>query len=255
MYFFLNKLVIILFFFLSIQSNSGFSALANEINVIAKNEIIVDNDSIVGKSLDKNFKSKYKSSEFIYEYKTPESTSWDRFKDWLAGIFRNLFSNLDKEKSVTVVYYLVRFLAIIMVIIVVYFIVKAILNKEGNWIFGRNSNKNIDNYSDLEKNLHLVDFEKLIEKTLQSDQNRLCIRYYYLWYLKKLSSKQIIAWDLEKTNADYLYEIKNPVLKTEFDYMSYLYNNIWYGEFEFNEETFDKAKNAFEKAIKSLGNV
>ena len=122
----MNKLAIILFLFLSIRSNSCFSESANEINSIAKNEIIVDNDSIVVKSFDKNFKSKYKSSEFIYEYKTPESTSWDRFKDWLAGIFRNLFSNLDKEKSVTVVYYLVRFLAIIIVVIVVYFIVKAI---------------------------------------------------------------------------------------------------------------------------------
>jgi hypothetical protein len=33
-----------------------------------------------------------------------------------------------------------------------------------------------------------------------------------------------------------------------------LYNYIWYGEFELDEATFLKAKTAFEKTIKSLGN-
>ena len=69
-----------------------------------------------------------------------------------------------------------------------------------------------------------------------------------------MSDKNLIEWDVEKTNSDYLYEIKNQAQKDDFSYLSYLYNYIWYGEFELDEATFVKAKNAFEKTIKSLGN-
>ena len=69
-----------------------------------------------------------------------------------------------------------------------------------------------------------------------------------------MSRQQIIEWDVEKTNSDYLYEIKNQEIKDEFAYLLYLYNNIWYGEFELDDATFAKAKNAFEKAIKNGNN-
>jgi hypothetical protein len=133
-------------------------------------------------------------------------------------------------------------------------IVKAIMNKEGQWIFGKNSDKKMINYDEIEKNIHLVDFEKLIQNSLQSGEKRLTIRFYYLWLLKKMSEKQIIIWDVEKTNSDYLYEIEDQSLKDEFAYLSYLYNYIWYGEFELDDEAFAKAQSTFEKSIKKLQN-
>mgnify|MGYP006155083877 FL=1 len=68
-----------------------------------------------------------------------------------------------------------------------------------------------------------------------------------------MSAKQLIEWDVEKTNSDYLYEIKNTSIKSQFEYVSYLYNYIWYGEFELDEVTFVKAKKAFDNLINSLG--
>jgi hypothetical protein len=67
-----------------------------------------------------------------------------------------------------------------------------------------------------------------------------------------MSEKGIIKWDIEKTNSDYLYEITNETRRDEFAYLSYLYNYIWYGEFELDEATFEKAKTAFEKTIRSI---
>ncbi|WP_321538612.1 hypothetical protein [Flavobacterium piscinae] len=67
-----------------------------------------------------------------------------------------------------------------------------------------------------------------------------------------MSYKNMIEWDIEKTNSDYLYELKEPLFKSDFEYVSYLYNYIWYGEFELDEPTFEKAKSAFEKIIKSF---
>ena len=252
----MNKILIIILFFFSsnIGAQDSLALAKKEKIVFTKKDIAIDSAFITLKPFAENFKKKYNDKEFIYEFKTPEKNAWDRFKEWLAHFFKNIFRFTDSKSATNFVEISLRIIAILIVVVVIYMIVKAILNKEGQWIFGRNSDRKIINYDEIEKNLHLVDFEKLIQKSIESGENRLTIRYYYLWLLKKLSEKQIIEWDVEKTNSDYLYEIKNEVQKEDFAYLSYLYNNIWYGEFELDETTFTKAKNAFEKSIKKINN-
>ncbi|HAH55218.1 MAG TPA: DUF4129 domain-containing protein, partial [Flavobacterium sp.] len=115
---------------------------------------------------------------FIYEFKTPEKNAWDRFKEWLANFFKNIFKFTDSKSANDFVDILLRVIAILIVLAVIYMIVKSIMNKEGQWVFGKNSDRKIINYDEIEKNLHKVDFEKLIQKSLESGENRLTIRYY-----------------------------------------------------------------------------
>lgn len=233
-------------------AKDSLAAAKKEKIIFTVKDIVIDTAFIIPKSFPENFKKKYTDPAFIYEFKTPEKNAWDRFKEWLASIFKKLFSFGDNKTSTLLVEIFLRIIAVVIVIAVIYMIVKAIMNNEGQWIFGRNSDKKIINYDEIEKNLHLVDFEKLIQNSLQSGEKRLVVRYYYLWLLKKMSAKQIIVWDVEKTNSDYIYEIKDPTQKDDFAYLSYLYNYIWYGEFDLDDVTFTKAKNAFEKSIKFL---
>lgn len=252
----LNKFLLLLLFFIcfNIEAQDSLAVAKKEKIDFTQKDIAIDTSSVEAKAFGQNFKKKYSDSEFVYEFKTAEKNAWDRFKEWLAIFFKKLFSFSDNKTSAHFVEILLRVIAILIVIAVIYMIVKAIMNKEGQWIFGKNSDKKIINYDEIEKNLHLVDFEKLIKNSLQSDEKRLTVRYYYLWLLKKMSEKQIIVWDVEKTNSDYLYEIKTQNQKDDFAYLSYLYNYIWYGEFELDEATFAKARNAFEKSIKNINN-
>ena len=252
----MNKLLLLLLFFISsnVGAQDSLAVAKKEKIVFTEKDIVIDSAFVALKPFAKNFKKKYSDPSFIYEFKTPEKNAWDRFKEWLANFFKNIFKFTDSKSAVNFVDILLRVIAILIVLSVIYMIVKAIMNKEGQWIFGRNSDRKIINYDEIEKNLHKVDFEKLIQKSLESGENRLTIRYYYLWLLKKMSEKQIIDWDVEKTNSDYLYEIKDEAQKENFAYLSYLYNNIWYGEFELDEATFAKARNAFEKSIKKINN-
>ena len=252
----LNKILILLLFlfFSNFGTQDSLAVAKKEKIVFTEKDVAIDSAFVVLKPFAKNFKKKYTDAAFIYEFKTPEKNAWDRFKEWLANFFATIFSFTDSKSAVNFVNILLKVIAILIVVAVIYMIVKAIMNKEGQWIFGRNSDRKIINHDEIEKNIHLVDFEKLIQKSLESDEKRLSIRYYYLWMLKKMSEKQIIEWDVEKTNSDYLYEIKDEALKEDFAYLSYLYNNIWYGEFELHENTFTKARNAFEKSIKTINN-
>ncbi|MEO8534032.1 MAG: DUF4129 domain-containing protein [Flavobacterium sp.] len=219
-----------------------------------ENDIKIDSDSVHGKTFSKNFKKKYTDSDFVYEYKAPEKNAWDYFKEWLAGILRRLFTFKNPTAAINLVAILMKVLAVIIIIFVIYLIVKALIGKEGRWIFGKDSNKKTIYYSELEKNIHLLDFKKLIQESIERGEKRIAIRYYYLWLLKVMAQNHYIEWDIEKTNSDYLYELQSPVYKEEFTYLSYLYNYIWYGEFEIDEATFKKAENRFKNAIKTFGN-
>jgi hypothetical protein len=257
---YVNKVLLILLFLLCSNARAQHPVALDSTTKIEKThfsekDILVDNDSIKLKIFEKNFKKKYTDTPFVYEYKTPEKNAWDRFKDWLASFLDRFVHFSNPQKSANIVFVLLKIIGAIIILIVIYLIVKAVMNKEGKWIFGRNSDKKIIHYDEVEKNLQLIDFEKLIAKTNESGEKRLSIRYYYLWLLKKMSAKELIVWDLEKTNSDYLYELKTTAERDEFEYLSYLYNYIWYGEFELDENTFEKAKTAFEKAIKKVGNV
>ncbi|MBD3582664.1 DUF4129 domain-containing protein [Flavobacterium selenitireducens] len=206
-------------------------------------------DTIVERRFSPDFKQKYQSEEFNYIPKPEEETWWDRFKAWLARLIQKLFQ-LGGEESLTAAAWFFRILAIILVVVVIYLIVKSIMNKEGSWIFGRSTSKKLISADDIERNIETADFGKLIQETLISGDKRLAVRYYYLWVLQQFSKRGIIDWDIEKTNSDYLYEIKSKADKKDFAYLSYLFNYIWYGDFDLDEPTFARAVSAFEKTIK-----
>ncbi len=243
------------FFFLiycSVFYAQNLAGVTDSKSEFAKKAIIIDSDSITKVSFNEKFKSKYSNDDFIYETKKAEKNAWDRFISWLQAKLGQLFDFGINDTSSNIIGGVVQTIAVLLVIFVIYLIVKSILNNEGQWIFGRNSDRNIINYEDVEKNLQAVNFEKLIAQSIKNGQNRLSIRYYYLWLLKIMSQREIIEWDIEKTNSDYVYEIKDELFKQEFSYLSYLYNYIWYGEFDLEMDTFEKAKIAFETTIQKL---
>lgn len=248
-----NKLLFIGFFLLSFTCKAADSLVVPKktSTTFTEKDIKIDTSKLQPNTFDSKFKEDYTSNEFQYEVKIKEKNWWDRFVEWLEDLFRSLFGLSDGVSSKAVDWTL-NILATMIVLIVIYLIVKAILNKEGQWVFGKSTTKKIISHDDIERNLKYVDFEKLIKDTLKDGDNRLALRYYYLWILKKMSEKSIIDWNPEKTNTDYLYEIQSDSLKKDFGYVSYLYNYIWYGEFELDEASFEHAKKSFEKTLQSL---
>jgi hypothetical protein len=196
------------------------------------------------------FKSRYKGAEFQYETKAKSKTMWERFMAWLARMLDGIFAVGDGAQKTSAFTMIMRVIAILVVALVVYMIVRAILNKDG-WIFGRSGKKIIVN-DVTEENINQMNFPELILQTKETGDYRLGIRYYYLWLLKKLYGREIIKWHWDKTNTDYLYEIKDAGLRKDFEYLSYLYDHSWYGEFPIDEIAFGKAEKAFRKTLNTL---
>ncbi|AOW19437.1 hypothetical protein [Urechidicola croceus] len=239
--------IIFLFACLSFQVKASAIVNTTNNNSIVSDSLRVDTATVTPKYFE-DLKEKYVEEEFIYERSIQKSGWWSRFKQWFNDLFKikntgNLTSNADFALNV---FYVVIFL------LVIFFIVKAILNKEGTWVFGKASDRNIIPVSDIENNIHVTDFDSLIKDAESTNNYRLAVRYYYLWILKSLTSAEIIEYDVEKTNSDYQNEINSKTIRDDFSYASYLYNYMWYGEFDVNEQQFGDAKNAFMKLLKTV---
>lgn len=194
-----------------------------------------------------DFKENYNGNEFVYERKPRQKSQWDRFKEWLAHFLDGLFGN-STGKGFSIATWII---AGTILLVVVYFIVRAILNNESMWIFGR-QRKKIYAEDVIEQNIHEMDFSKLVNDTKATGDYRLAVRYYYLWVLKRMSLREIIDWHWQKTNSDYLYEIADKNIRKDFEYLSYLYDYSWYGEFPLDEAAFIKAEKAFQKTLNTL---
>jgi len=193
--------------------------------------------------------TKYKGNDFVYHESLKEErlNAWQRFKLWLAEKLQELFSFNTPQGSINAVGVILKILGILFLIFALYKIVSAYMNDDGNWIFGRKSDKVIINATELENNIYKTDFHSLVEEALLKNDYRLAIRYYYLLSLKILAKKEVIEWDSEKTNYDYYQEIEDKQLKKQFQYISYIYDYCWYGEFNVEKTEFNASEKAFKK--------
>lgn len=133
---------------------------------------------------------------------------------------------------------------IILIIVLIYFIVTS-----GRFaLFSFKNKVDPNKIFEAEKYVDELDFDYLLTKALQTNDKAAVIRFYFLKFLKNIAAKNHIKWEIQKTNNEYYYEIKNTALKKDFEYANYLYNYIWFGKFDISDEQFTNAQNHF-KAI------
>ena len=103
-----------------------------------------------------------------------------------------------------------------------------------------------------EEDITEIDFEKYIRQALKDKNYKLAVRYQYLELLKILSEANIIRWETYKTNYEYLLEIKDAKIRSQYQKASLIFDYIWYGNFEIDETDYHKSNQEFELLKKQL---
>ena len=192
------------------------------------------------RNLDSKFKDDYKGKKYDYDrvvkqkektYKNPPSFNFP------TGIFQ----------------FLMYFILAVIVLLVVYYILK----NAGGFRFGNEKNRIKINSSDEEQldneeEFSHHNFEQLIQKAKNNKEYRKAIRYYYLWVLQKLTDKRLIQYNKEKTDYDYLVELGQNPIREDYSQTTYLYDYVWYGNFELNERQFGLAERIFQRTIQKI---
>jgi hypothetical protein len=199
------------------------------------------------RTFDTDFKDQYSGKKYDYEgkkiitYTEPGSGNYEDYKNKKPRLREK-----DNENQFSInlgpfswLFYLALFIA-------VGFLIYILLNEGGSGWFSSKGHKKIETSEDItSENIQNADINALINRAENDEDYRLAIRYYYLLVLKTLTIKNHIKFEDDKTNADYLNDIKSKPFSSEFEYISYLYNYIWYGEFPLDVQQYTQAKDKF----------
>ncbi|WP_298534508.1 hypothetical protein [uncultured Algibacter sp.] len=203
---------------------------------------------------DDDFKERYSSDKFNYEgedyvgHTPPGSGNYEDFKNAKP---KQKEQNNNDQLSINLgplnwLFYLAIAGAVL-------FLIYILVNEGGSRLFSTKKNKTINSYDNITaENIEGTDINNLIKNAENNNDYRLAVRYYYLLVLKTLSIKNYIKFEDDKTNSEYLNEIRGKSFSKDFDYTSYLYNYIWYGKFHLPFEKYEKAKVNFETLLKQV---
>ncbi|MEO0570106.1 MAG: DUF4129 domain-containing protein [Bacteroidota bacterium] len=190
---------------------------------------------------------------FNYEVEETKNSWWEGVKNWLYNILRRFFEwlfGVDAAPSYIAVFlkYIPYLLLGLLLFLLIRFFVKA---NAKNILFTKN-NEGMVLLSEEERIIKTEDIQGLIKQALDSGDYRLAIRYYYLYLLKLLTQRELITWELQKTNHDYIQELSQSTLKPLFQKVTLLYDHVWYGEFTIDREGYNKAKIKFDQLKNSI---
>jgi len=208
-----------------------------------------DNRVLHVPELSENLREQYNGNEFNY---IDESAEGDNFVSRiLNGFFNWIGDTFGVEVSPFWSIFLKVLVYLAMAAIGIYFIIRLISKESPQAMLGKNK-RSVASVNMEETHIEEIDLSKLISDSIQSGNYRNAIRYLYLDSLKNLSASNKIDWDFQKTNSDYYRELKDPTLKNLFKKVSYLYDYVWYGEFDLNETSFKEAQSEFESLKNQL---
>lgn len=202
-------------------------------------------ENITLKTLPEDFQQKYLDAEFQYDVKK-ESGLLSLIRKWWRAIV-DWFS-IETSNSNLVIDEIVNIVLVILGIIAFGFLLYY-LNKKGFIKLFSKKSEVVINEKYIEENIEKIDFEALTQTAKEENNLRKAIRYYYLWMLKNWSQNNLINYEPNKTTKKYVSELTNTNNKTSFQYISYIYDNVWYGYHDISASDFFKIEQQFLELI------
>ncbi len=89
------------------------------------------------------------------------------------------------------------------------------------------------------------DPDSLLRNAIRNGNYRLAVRYLYLQSLQRLSEKKFIEINANKTNYEYVMEVRRHKFANEFASLTLQYEYVWYGEYPVDERLFEQIQGSF----------
>lgn len=109
---------------------------------------------------------------------------------------------------------------------------------------------NINNLNELSDEEEIL---KAIENAINTQNLNLAFRYKYLQVIQQLISRNIIHFKKYNTNFDLVYQIKSSKTQDVFKFLTVVFDAIYYGEKEINEEEYKSFVLDFEELKTLIG--
>jgi hypothetical protein len=185
-------------------------------------------------------------SRFDYnsQLNLPEDSIFDLLSRWFNRLLNAIFSGKFEERVTTPVMIVIFFLILFAIIFFLY--------KKRPELFMRSKKTSKIPYSVEEENIHKIDFDSEISKSLANENYRLAIRLVYLQTLRHLSDNKLIDWQIHKTPTEYLFEIKDKEIKQPFRKLTNHFLQVRYGNYPASLPLYETMRE-LQSSIKKAG--
>ncbi len=124
----------------------------------------------------------------------------------------------------------------------------------GSGLFSKNKVPStfINTITELDERPMESDLERYLREALERRDFKLAIRIYYLMILKSLNDAEIITWKKEKTNMDYMRELRQHPNYDAFSSNTYIFEYVWYGEKDIHEPQFNSLSKPFIQLLQQM---
>lgn len=187
-----------------------------------------------------------KDSRYDYKEVKKEMTLWDRFIQWL----RDLFGKWITSEGVMMFLKITAALAFILVLVL---FINQMRMGELKSAITRRGDRNVLNLRSTIITESSDKLDELITKAITNKDYSIAVRYIYQKSLHILKDLNLINWRTDKTNHDYLYELKDHPSADYFSRLTYFYEYIDYGDFEIDEVRFKTIEKVYNKFKASTG--
>lgn len=218
-------------------------------------EVKIDTTTIVKKQFESSSIDRYKNDKaFNYEEVATGPSLYEQITEWFYRMLRKLFSWFfdDVETPVGLFVLFLKALPYIIAIIVLYLILNFFLKVNSKNLISGKNNKEIVHIEDEEALLQSKDLPQLIALAVSEENYRLATRYQYVLLLQQLSNKELIVWEQQKTNEDYIQEVNTKNIHTEFEEITRFYDFVWYGNFEINQQEYIKGMQSIQQIAEKI---
>lgn len=221
-----------------------------------ESQIPRDSSEVSSVEIKKSQLDKYlENPDYDYTIEQNKINWWESFKSWvfniISKIFRSLFG-IDIAFGVLAIIF--KILIYCSIGLLIFFLIKLFLKVNTRSFVSTKNNAPAVFFSEEEAIIKNEDISALIEKALLNRDFRLAVRYQYLLILKRLSEKNYVQWEQQKTNDDYLLELKNHEISGLFSNITNVYDFVWYGGFEIDEDRYLKVVPAFQSITQKIRN-
>lgn len=127
---------------------------------------------------------------------------------------------------------ILKFLAIVVLAVVLALILRGVLGLESsprNKKIEPEGEESVISLEKIEENIHESNLDAYLRRALEQEEYALALRLYYLSILKELSIRKKIRWRREKTNRQYILEMKASPLSEAFEEVTRIFERAWYG--------------------------
>lgn len=97
------------------------------------------------------------------------------------------------------------------------------------------------------ENIEVIDTESGLQMAIKAENYREAVRMLFIKLLQVLTQEKSIDWKSDKTNRDYLKEMKNHAKVEHFNNLVIAYERIWYGSELIDKLFFEYLRTDFNK--------